>query len=180
MASAIAAVVLWLFARGSDLELVTQLVTGIVLASLAVHVRRTAPFRVIKSRQRARRSLLKRRITVLAPVGDARAGRSLRIDSTVVFMDSVKRDEVIVRTDSPVSTTTNLRSDLLALVPSESGESFSMLLDYGRLRVGVWLVNEVYLSVRRGNVLARKSLSRNPTFSVGQGLALLESLQGNP
>lgn len=177
--SAVFASLMWFFGRGSDLELWGQILFVLVGLSLAVRYGRTAQNRIIKSRRRTRRVLLKQRIALLAPLGDPSESEEIRIEGTVVYMDDTDRDEIIVRTDLLLSTTEGSRSDLLAITPVDSGESFSTLLDSGQMRVGIWLVNHVYLSARRGNPFALRSLRRNPTFSIGQGLVFFDGPQTN-
>lgn len=173
IAAGVFAAFMFFLARGSDLELCGGLIFAIVLVSLSVHYRRRPQYRVSKSRRRAKR-LMKRRVALHAPVDDRSGHRTLRIEGTVVWVADFHHDEVIVRTDSPILTTTNQRSDLLALAPVESGDSFVTLLEVGTMRVAIWLVGRAYLSMRRGNLLARRSFRRNPPVSLGQGLVVLE------
>lgn len=180
VASLVFAGFMWVLARGSEWELLGGVFFVIIAATLAIYARRAAPYRVIKARRRARRALLKNRVVVLAPMGDPGNHVTVRIEGTVVFMDDTMRDEIVVRADSPVWTTANQHSDLLALTPVESGESFSPLVDLGRMPVALWLVNEVYLSVRRGSLFARRSLRENPTFSIGQGMAFVVNARVEP
>jgi len=170
VAAAVFASLMFVFARGSDLEFCGGGLFAIVLISLAVHYRRRPQYPVIKSRRRARR-LKRKRVIVLAPVDGPPSGRSVRITGVVAWVAESRLDEIIVRSDSPVTTTAGDRSDLLALAPVESGEMFTTLLEVGRMSVGIWFLDPRFLSVRRINFRARRRL--RPSLSLGRGVALL-------
>ena len=161
---------LYFFARGSDLEFLGGAIFAVVLASLAVHYRRRPQYPVVKARRRTRR-LKRKRVTVVAPAGNPLSGGTVRILGTVAWVAESRVDEIIMRTDSPVKTTGNDSSNLLALAPIEPGDMFTTLLELGRMRVGIWFLDPAFLSVRRINVRARRRL--RPSLSIGEGTVLM-------
>ena len=161
---------LYFFARGSDLELLAGPMFAVVLASFAVHYRRRPQYPVIKARRRTHR-LKRKRVTVVAPAGNPLSGGTARILGTVAWVAESRVDEIIVRTDSPVRTTGNDRSNLLALAPIEPGDMFTTLLDLRRMRVGIWFLDPAFLSVPRINVRARRRL--RPSLSLGEGMVFV-------
>jgi len=163
---------LYFLARGSDLELLAGPILVVLLASLAVHYRRRPQYRVIKARRRTRR-LRRKRVAVVAPAGNPLPGGTVRIFGTVAWVAENRVDEIIVRTDSPVKTTGNDRSNLLALAPIEPGDMFTTLLELGRMRVGIWFLDPAFLSVRRINVRAHRRL--RPSLSLGEGTVFVTS-----
>jgi membrane protein implicated in regulation of membrane protease activity len=169
MGAAVFASIIYVFARGSDLEYVGGGILAVVTFSFAVHYRRRPQYRVIKARRRTHR-LKGKRVSVLAPTGGAPSGRTVRILGIVTWVAESRIDEIIVRTDSAVNTTGNDRSNLLALAPVEPGDMFTTLLDTGRMNVGIWLLDPRFLSVRRINFRARRRL--RPSLSLGPGLVL--------
>ena len=164
------ATLMYVFARGSDLEFLGLAIFGVVLVSFRVHYGRRPQYPVIKARRRTRR-LMRKQVVVLAPVENPLSARTIRIPGTVAWVAQHHLDEIIVRTDSPVKTTGNDRSNLLALAPIEPGDMFTTLLDLGRMRVGIWFLDPAFLSVRRINVRARRRL--RPSLSIGEGTVLM-------
>ena len=158
---------MYLLARGSDLEFLGGAIFAVVLVSFAVHYRRRPQYPVIKARRRTRR-LRRKRVTVVAPTGNPLSGGTVRILGTVAWVAESRLDQIIVRTDSPLKTTGNDRSNLLALVPIEPGDMFTKLLDLGRMRVEILFLDPAFLSARRINFRARRRL--RPSLSIGQGI----------
>jgi len=154
-------------ARDSEWGFLGGAIFAVVLASLAVHYRRRPQYPVVKARRRTHR-LKRKRVTVVAPAGNPLSGGTVRILGSVAWVSENRVDEIIVRTDSPVNTTENDRSNLLALAPIEPGDMFTTLLDLGRMRVGIWFLDPAFLSVRRINVRARRRL--RPSLSLGEGM----------
>ena len=110
---------------------------------------------------------------MVAPAGNPLPGGTVRILGTVAWVAENRVDEIIVRTDSPVKTTGNDRSNLLALAPIEPGDMFTTLLELGRMRVGIWFLDPAFLSVRRINVRAHRRL--RPSLSLGEGTVFVTS-----
>jgi len=163
---------LYFFARGSDLELLAGPMFAVVVASFAIHYRRRPQYPVIKARRRTHR-LKRKSVTVVAPAGNPLSGGTVHILGTVAWVAESRIDEVIVRTDTPVRTTGNDRSNLLALAPIESGDMFTTLLDFRRMRVGIWFLDPAFLSVRRINFRARRRL--RPSLLLGEGMVFVTS-----
>ena len=172
--AAVFASLMYIFARGSDLEFVGGAILAVVGVSFAVHYRRRPQYPVIKARRRTRR-LKRKRVTVLAPAGSPLSRQTVRILGTVAWVAESRIDQIIVRADSAVKTTGNDESNLLALAPVEPGDMFTTLLDAGRMSVGIWLLDPRFLSVRRINVRARRRL--RPSLSLGPGVVLVTNSQ---
>jgi len=176
LTGAIFAALVFFLAKGSELEAWSGLILIVLGTSMTVHQFRRPQYRVIKARRRAKR-LKGRRVSVLVPIMNPLGGGRLRIEARVLFVTVARRDEIIVRADSPVSTTTNVRSDNLALQTIEPGDQFLRLLEQGQMQVQVLLVSKSYLAFRRGILLARRSLRRNPPLDVGSGTVVLEPVR---
>lgn len=144
---------------------------ALVAISMAFRFRRRPDYEVIRRRRRARR-LKRTRVSVLLVQKESAPVRKTLVDGMVVLVVEVHHDEIIMRLDSPVSIETT-RSDLVSLLPAESGDSFSTLLDEGRMPVRARLVGRSYLSVARGNLLARRSMAENPPIDLGAGVAAI-------
>jgi len=168
------AVLVYFYARGSDLAFLGQTVIAVVIFSFAVHYRRRPQYPVIKARRRTRR-LKRKRVTVFASAGSPLSRKTVRILGAVAWVAESRLDQIIVRTDSAVITTGNERSDLLALVPVKPGDMFTTLLDASRMSVEIWLLDPHFLSVRRINVRARRRL--RPSLSLGPGVVLVTNPQ---
>src|SRR5438034_10076796 len=163
-----------IYARGSDLEFLGQTVLAVVTVSFAVHYRRRPQYPGIKARRRTRR-LKRKRVAVFASAGSPLSRKTVRILGAVAWVAESRLDEIIVRAESAVITTGNERSDLLALVPVEPGDMFTTLLDASRMSVEIWLLDPHFLSVRRINVRARRRL--RPSLSLGPGVVLVTNSQ---
>jgi len=168
------AVLVSIYARGSDLEFLGQTVLAVVTVSFAVHYRRRPQYPVIKARRRTRR-LKRKRVTVFASAGSPLSRKTVRILGAVAWVAESRLDQIIVRADSAVITTGNERSDLLALVPVEPGDMFTTLLDASRMSIEIWLLDPHFLSVHRINVRARRRL--RPSLSLGPGVVLVTNSQ---
>src|SRR5207244_847539 len=106
------AVLVSIYARGSDLEFLGQTVLAVVTVSFAVHYRRRPQYPVIKARRRTRR-LKRKRVTVFASAGSPLSRKTVRILGAVAWVAESPLDEIFVPAVSAVITIGNERSDLL-------------------------------------------------------------------
>lgn len=158
--------------RDPDLHLIGAVIFIIVGASLAFRVRRRSEYPVMKLRRRARR-LKNAHVSVVVSAREGIPARGFSVEGTVVFVTETHHDEIIVRTNLPLSTR-RPDSSLLSLLPLESGDSFATLLDEGKMRVQILLVDQAYLSLGRGNLFAWRRVARSPPIAFGSGEALVE------
>ncbi|GEM_PF-6001978 len=138
--------------------------------SLSIRARRRPEYAVFKMRRRARR-LKHGRLSIHLPRLDGQGG-DMRVQGVIVHVIEMHHDEILVRLDSPLEIGRR-RWDLVALLPSRSGASFTTLLDEGRMPVRVVLVGPAYLSLTRGNLFADRAVRRDPPVGLGSGFAVL-------